>query len=280
MAGALRRAAGRRVVRGAALAVALFLASVAFTLKPGSIHEIVTDVDGHTIRALCTDGERRVLLWHEEGMGAEAWRPVLERLDGTVGACAFDRRGSGRSGPAPESRGWYELLDELRRIHLALGFERGYVLVGHGLGGLYARLYAADRPGDVAGLVLVDPAHEDMAERLRTGMPAEAWDAWDRAMRRPNADGVTERLVGRRARGARLPEIAVTVVTASERPAAEGFDARFLREGARQVHASIVRGAPLGRHIPASHSGHDVPADEPALVAAEIGRVLRAAAAR
>jgi pimeloyl-ACP methyl ester carboxylesterase len=35
------------------------------------------------------------------------------------------------------------------------------LLVGHSLGGLYARHYAARFPDDVTGLVLLDPAHED-----------------------------------------------------------------------------------------------------------------------
>jgi len=36
-----------------------------------------------------------------------------------------------------------------------------YLLVGHSYGGLIARCFAISRPNDVAGLVLIDPAHED-----------------------------------------------------------------------------------------------------------------------
>ena len=53
-----------------------------------------------------------------------------------------------------------------------------YLLVGHSLGGFYARHYAHRFPGEVAGLVLLDPAHEDydayMPEEL-----VEIWHAWD-----------------------------------------------------------------------------------------------------
>lgn len=239
------------------------------------VHELRIEMDGGTIRALCTDGARRVVLWHDDGSSAETWRAVLERLDGSVGACAFDRRGSGESGPAPDQRGWYELVDELRRIHLALGFERDYVVVAHGLGGLYARAYASDRPMDLSGLLLVDPAHEDMPDRLRTGMPRDAWEAWTTARTLPNVDGVTERSVGRRLRRSRLPGIPVTVVTAALRQDGNGWDARFVNEAARQVHASILRGATSGRHVPAQRSGHDVQLDQPSLIADEILRLLR-----
>jgi pimeloyl-ACP methyl ester carboxylesterase len=242
------------------------------------IHELRVEVGTTTVHALCTAGPRQVILLHDEGGSAESWRPVLERLDGRVGACAYDRAGSGLSQPRPGPRGWYELIDELRRIHRALGFDRSYVVVGHGLGGLYARVYAADRTRDVAGLVLVDPSHESMPERARTGMPADAWDEWMAQRRRPNADGVTEVEVAERARQSRLPLIPVTVITASIRRDGDGWSQRFLNEAARYVHGTILDGVATPRHIPASYSGHDVPSDEPQLVTDEILRMTRIAA--
>jgi pimeloyl-ACP methyl ester carboxylesterase len=255
-------------------------ALVSFSLSPlpapiPQIHELHIEVDGATVRALCTDGRRQVVLLHGGLSTADSWRPVLERLDGKVGACAYDRLGSGESVPRPQSRGWYEFIDELRRIHLALGFDDDYVMVGHALGGMYARLYAVSRRTDLAGLVLVDPAHEDMLERMKHGMPELAWARLRRAQEAPNQDGIREIEVGDRLRGTRLSDIPVTVLTATIRRDGDGWDQRFLNEAARQLHASIVRGMPLGRHIPASRSGPDVQLDEPKLVADEILRAVR-----
>jgi hypothetical protein len=42
------------------------------------------------------------------------------------------------------------------------------------------------------------------------------------------------------------------------------------------VHADIARGVEMGRHVPASRSTHDVPGEEPQLVADEILRMVRA----
>ncbi|MEM7414783.1 MAG: alpha/beta hydrolase [Gemmatimonadota bacterium] len=239
-----------------------------------TIHEFRIDVDGATIRVLCTDGPRRVVLMHGASSQSDIWRPVLQRLDGEVGACAWDRRGNGNSFPGPGERGWYEFLEEMRAVHRTLGFGDDAVLVGHSLGGLYARLFAIESPTALSGLVLVDPSHEDMVDKIRPGMPPLQWARLNRIREIANEDGLVENQLADQLRGQRLPGIPVTVLTASIRPDGGGYDARFLNEAAREVHASVLRGVALGRHIPASRSGHDVHLDEPDLVAEEILRVV------
>jgi hypothetical protein len=105
-------------------------------------------------------------------------------------------------------------------------------------------------------------------------MPRAAWEEWTRQRRHPNADGVRVIEVAERARASRLPDVPVTVITATERPDGGGWDARFLNQAARRVHASILHGVTLGRHVPA-RSGHEVQVEDPHLVADEILRVLR-----
>lgn len=277
--------------RGAGFALALRLAApTLFTLAaltlPAALHaapsqtpdvrEVVVRLGGARIRALCTPGPTEVLLLHGGRSSADTWRPVLERLDGRVGACAYDRLGSGESRPAPDPRGWYELLDELRRIHRALGAEAPYVLVGHDLGGLYAKAYAHDRPLDVRGLVLVEPAHGDLPRRMRTGMPADAWNEWVARRGRPNEDGIVERRLAERNDALRYARIPVTVLTATRRRDGEGWDGRFLNEAARQVHESMVQGLTLGRHVPVERSGPVIQRDDPRRVAEEVMRVVGA----
>jgi pimeloyl-ACP methyl ester carboxylesterase len=242
---------------------------------PAAVHEIYVLVGDHEVRALCTEGSREVVMLHGDGGRADDWLAVLRRLDGVVGACAYDRSGFQGVHDPPE-RGWYEFLDELRRTHVALGFERRYVLVGHELGGLYARVYAADRPADVAGMVLIEPAHEDLFRHMRLGMPPEEWREWVERRERPNADRVVEARIAERARTSRVPSIPVTVVTGTIRRSDEGWDPRFLNEAARQVHADILRGVEGGRHVPASRSGSAPHLEQPDLVADEIARVVGA----
>jgi pimeloyl-ACP methyl ester carboxylesterase len=50
---------------------------------------------------------------------------------------------------------------ELHALLRAAGIKSPYILVGHSVGGLIARVYGEQYPKEVAGMVLVDPTHED-----------------------------------------------------------------------------------------------------------------------
>lgn len=75
----------------------------------------------------------------------------------------YDRAGTGWSDPMALPRSAQAVVEELRTVLRAAAVPAPYVLVGHSLGGIYARRFAQLFPGEVAGLVMVDPAHEDYA---------------------------------------------------------------------------------------------------------------------
>jgi len=84
-----------------------------------------------------------------------------QRVADFSSAVLYDRSGTGWSGPAPTPITSAGVTDELRLLLDQAGVERPVVLVGHSLGGLYARHYALRFPDEVAGLVLLDPGHEE-----------------------------------------------------------------------------------------------------------------------
>ena len=216
----------------ATAATVAWLLAVATTLglmgAPRGVHELQITIGDVTVRALCTDRPRDALLLHDVGSTSDSWPPVLERLDEYVGACAYDRRGSGMSVPPPSERGWYEFLDELRHVHRTLGFDRDYLLVGHGLGGLYARMYVIDRPRELGALLLVDPSHEDMPDRFAAGMPERERLEWIEQRSVPNLDGIRKVSLDTRLRRLRTPRVPVTVLTAAQRSGSEGWNSQFI----------------------------------------------------
>lgn len=78
----------------------------------------------------------------------------------------YDRAGTGWSTSTPLPRTVYAVTEELNHvINVVLASQTPPILVGHSLGGLYARGYAQRYP--VRGLVLLDPDHEDYRSLLQ-----------------------------------------------------------------------------------------------------------------
>ncbi len=90
----------------------------------------------------------------------------------------YDRAGTGWSDPVKLGRTSAQVTDELRDLLRTAGVPGPYLLAGHSLGGLYARHFALRFPDEVAGLLLLDPAHEDydayMPQRLNEMRKAPA----------------------------------------------------------------------------------------------------------
>lgn len=126
--------------------------------RGGGSGERLVDVGGH--RLFLRDlgkGTPVVVIDAGIGDGGDKVRPLQERLAGATRVIAYDRAGYGRSEPGPLPRDAGREASELRALLERDGIPGPFVVVGHSLGGLNAQLFAARFPGDVAGLVLLDP---------------------------------------------------------------------------------------------------------------------------
>ena len=65
-----------------------------------------------------------------------------------------------------------DVVAEMHALLATAGVPGPYVLVGHSLGGLFVQLYSRTFPGEVAGIVLVDPT----APALRDLLTPAQWD--------------------------------------------------------------------------------------------------------
>lgn len=120
------------------------------------------DIGGFRLHLL-TMGERRPAVIFDAALGGSSisWTFVQEPVSRFARACTYDRAGFGWSdaGPLPRTAG--RIAGELKRLLDAAGEPPPYVLVGHSFGGLVMRIFATRYRADVAGLVLVDPAHPE-----------------------------------------------------------------------------------------------------------------------
>jgi pimeloyl-ACP methyl ester carboxylesterase len=91
---------------------------------------------------------------------ARAWWPIARALAGDTTVVAYDRAPYGASSPARDDRTARDVADDLHAVLRSLDVGGPLVLVGHSIGGIYVRTYAALHMARVAGMVLVDSSHE------------------------------------------------------------------------------------------------------------------------
>jgi pimeloyl-ACP methyl ester carboxylesterase len=120
------------------------------------------DIGGYRLHLNCTgkDGPTVVLIAGAGDFSFD-WELVQPGVGRFARVCSYDRAGLAWSEPGPLPRTMLQDASELHALLRAAGVRAPYVLVGHSIGGLIARVYAEQYPKEVAGMVLVDPTHED-----------------------------------------------------------------------------------------------------------------------
>ncbi|MBI1198480.1 MAG: alpha/beta fold hydrolase [Phenylobacterium sp.] len=141
---------------------------------PATAAHWVSLSDGRRLNLQCSGrGAPTVLFEAGYGATAAAWTSVRLRLARTTRLCAYDRAGSGLSDPGPLPRDGEAIARDLDEALRAEGIGGPYIVVGHSAGGLYGRVFAARRAGEVDGLILLDPTVEHRAEPSADGLDGQ-----------------------------------------------------------------------------------------------------------
>lgn len=107
-----------------------------------------------------------VILIHGAGDNSIIWSLVQPEIAKEYQVCSYDRAGYGWSDNGPLPRSVEQNARELQALLSAASIEPPYLLVGHSIGGLIARQYAAEYSQQVAGVVLVDSTNADELAEL------------------------------------------------------------------------------------------------------------------
>jgi pimeloyl-ACP methyl ester carboxylesterase len=136
---------------------------LAATPPPGRL----VDVGGHRLHVWCM-GTGSPAVVFDAGLGGSSpgWSRVQPDVARFTRACSYDRAGLGYSDPGPSPRTARRMARELAALVDRSGIGGPLVLVGASSGGLTMRVFASDFADRVAGLVLVDPTHEDQPHHV------------------------------------------------------------------------------------------------------------------
>ncbi|HET9743732.1 MAG TPA: alpha/beta hydrolase [Terriglobales bacterium] len=132
----------------------------------------LVDIGGYRIHLYCSgSGSPTVLLDAGFFDSLEQWKLVQPELAKNTRVCAYDRAGMGWSDPSPYPQTARQIAKEFHAALVAAGEHGPYVVVGHSIAGLYARLFADEFPHEVVGLVLEDSVSPDECDTFPTQCP-------------------------------------------------------------------------------------------------------------
>ena len=228
----------------------------------------------------------------ETGLGAESdeWEPIQREVAQFTATCRYDRANRGGGDPAPKPRSARESVTDLHTLLEAAAIPRPYLLVGHSLGGVIVRLYAHQYPHDVAGLVLVDPMHEDQFERISPLIPppfpgepdtlTEFRRFWTEEWRDPtkNPEGADFQANRAQVRAMdSLGALPLVILTAGNflklgPPGDPG--ARRTHQLWQELHREMMQQSSNAQQVMVETSGHFVQREQPKSVVAAIRRMV------
>ncbi|WP_245276252.1 alpha/beta hydrolase [Methylocapsa aurea] len=122
-------------------------------------------VGGLNVHIYCIgEGPTTVILEGGAGTTTQAWAWIQPEIGKRTRVCSYDRAGYGWSAPSYRPMDALNTSRELHDLLKAADIPAPYILTGHSIGGVYARMFAADYPAEVAGLVLIDATSPSVLE--------------------------------------------------------------------------------------------------------------------
>ncbi len=251
--------------------------------------EARVDVGGRRLHITCSGvsagGGPTVVLEAGFGNSSSTWGRVQPEVAKFARVCSYDRAGLGGSDPAPTPRTAVALTEDLHALLTNAKVPGPYVLVGHSLGGILARLYASYYPSEVAGMVLVDSAHEDEVDRGLALIPPDTLKAMLKAAK-PSDLVVShpDESIDHCSLRALMDalnwhgDIPLVVLTQGLPYRGEDYTNPALAPKYYQLHLEMQRDlvsrSPRGRQVIADRSGHFIHQDQPDLVINAIRQVV------
>ncbi len=270
---------------------------VAQEASPGATPALpgaLVDIGDRTLFLACQgSGSPTVILESGLNDGAAAWSAVQREIGASLHVCSYDR--ANLPGGASERASGTEtetlrpasaLTADLHALLESAGVPGPYVLVGHSVGGLLVRHFAATYPDEVVGMVLIDATHEQYFTRLEEIVGPDLWAALLDQFAQGVAHGALEPIdlettvaqVQEATRTTPLSPMPLIVLSHARPFAAPmpGWPVAAEDQLWGDLQDQLVVLVPGGQHVIAADSGHDIHRERPDLVVSAIRDVVAA----
>lgn len=253
----------------------------------------MVEVGRHRLEAIVYGtGSPAVVIEPSFGGTAGEWQAIAERIAGEATVITYNRAPYGASSRAGDRRSAGEIAADLDGLLSGLGISGRLILIGHSMGGVYLRAFAARHLDRVAGMVLVDsshegqwavlPAHYSLKNRLLGSLLVPQIFFFSRKKRRGGADRwsmVREYLTFKRLTAADAPlapgglgERPLAVLTRGRGAPADSDGLWEAWHGLQRELAGLSRNS---RHVVSDSPQHYLNEGDPDLIVATVLDIIR-----
>ncbi|MCW3462980.1 alpha/beta fold hydrolase [Chitinophaga nivalis] len=232
--------------------------------------ESVVQLSTHKLATYSIESNSKYLVVFESGLGDDhsVWKfkKVVKDISATMDVVVYDRAGYGKSTIDNTPRDINRLSIELASVVNKYAKDRKVILVGHSLGGMVIRDFAIKHPDIVAGVLFIDPSHENYnhPEQAVEDMIYNAFNSSKGA----DFGGTKEarELIEDAAYMAALPNMPNVPVVVLSSMKTDARHSAIDRQNWYNAHELFKNGVTDFTHVTTTKSGHYIMIDEPRLV--------------
>lgn len=190
------------------------------------------------------------------------WSSVSGELSTQTRMFMYDRAGIGESERDEKPRHSQQIIENLRSLLQKANVSPPYVLVGHSFGGLNVRLFASTYPEEVAGVILLDPCHEDQNKIMVPLFSEEVRAEYNSQFVLEGSIQEIEESFEQVRKSKSLGNIPLFVVSGTLQPhhSPESMSAWIT------LHKELTKLSTRSKHIVVENAGHAIHIDQPNVV--------------